>query len=268
MEHQLAGKVALITGATSGIGEATAIQFAEEGASVAIVGRSETRGRAIAARLGKPAIFISADVTREADIEFAVTETVKVFGRLDVLFNNAGSGVPGRLEDVTPEQFRHAMDLLLGSVIFGTKHAAPIMRRQGSGAIINNSSIAGLRTNYGDYLYSMAKAAVTHATRLAGMELGRYGITVNSIAPGAIPTAIFFGGMDSVESPATAERKLSEVQNRMATATPLCRAGRPQDVALAAVFLASEGGSFVNCEELVVDGGMSAGGRIRFSVAP
>ena len=266
MAGRLDGKVALITGGTSGIGESSVELFVREGARVVFTGRNAERGQAIAARLGESARFVQGDVLREEDIKRAVDETVGAFGRLDALFNNAGGPTPGGVDDVTMDQFRYAMDLLVGSVVFGIRHAAPVMVAQGRGAIINNSSVAALRTDLGGYLYSIAKAGVRHATRLAGRELGRHGVTVNSIAPGGIATPIFFGGSDvaaRIGEEKSAE-KLAKLNRNLAHATPLHRTGQPLDIAHAALFLASDEGAFVNCHDLVVDGGMIAGGRTNY----
>ncbi|MBN1614808.1 MAG: SDR family oxidoreductase [Deltaproteobacteria bacterium] len=260
MSKRLENKVAVITGGTSGIGEATAEVFAAHGAKVIIAGRSEEKGAAVAKRLGANVVYQRTDVTLEADIKAAIDLAVSLFGRLDCLFNNAGGPDRGTLETVTPEDFSYSMNLLLGSVVFGMKHAAPIMKQQGSGSIINNSSLAAIRMNQGGYLYSAAKAAVTHLTRFAGHELGPYGIRVNSISPAAIATPIFWGGSE-VYNMLTAEdnaRKMEKLKRNLAKATPLPRAGLAVDIAYAALFLASDEGSFVNCHDLVVDGGRSS----------
>ncbi|HZH46247.1 MAG TPA: SDR family oxidoreductase [Roseococcus sp.] len=266
MAGRLEGKVALITGGTSGIGEATVRLFVAEGAQVVLSGRNAGSGEAIAESLGARAVFVQADVTREEDIAASIGQAVDRFGRLDVLFNNAGGPTPGELEDVTAEQFGYAMNLLVGSVVFGMKHAAPIMRAQGRGAIINNASVAALRAHMGEYLYSMAKAAVTHATRMAGMRLGPHGITVNSISPGAIATPIFFGGSGHASTMEAEKRdaKLAKLTNNLTKANPLRRSGLPEDIARAALFLASDDGAFVNCHDLVVDAGMIAGGKTNY----
>ena len=266
MTGRLAGKVALITGGTSGIGEASVELFIQEGCKVMIAGRNAAKGAAMVQALGANARFVAADVTREADIKAAIDATVEAFGRLDCLFSNAGGPTPGGPMTVTGEDFGYAMNLLLGSVVFGIRHAAPIMQAQGRGSIINNSSVAALRGNMGGYLYSIAKAGVKRATEVAGMELGQYGVTVNCISPGAIATPIFFGGSQAsaLLDPSDAEAKLSKLTRNLASATPLHRSGLPRDIAAAVLFLASDEGAYVNCHDLVVDGGMIAGGRTNF----
>ena len=266
MAGRLAGKVALITGGTSGIGEATVERFVAEGAKVMIAARNADKGAEMVKAFGKAAKFIKTDVSQEAEIKAAIDATTSAFGRFDCLFNNAGGGTRGSVETVTADDFTHAMNLLLASVVFGIRYAAPVMKAQGRGSIINNGSVAAQRTHLGDYLYSIAKAGVNHATRLAGVELGRYGITVNSISPGAIATPIFFGGSSAVSSlgSSEADAKLAKLTRNLAKATPVARSGLPGDIASAAVFLASDDGAFVNCHDLVVDGGMLAGGRSNY----
>ncbi|MFH2130357.1 MAG: SDR family oxidoreductase [bacterium] len=260
MGDRLKGKVAVITGATSGIGEVTAAVFVAEGASVILAGRSEEKGQKIAARLGEKALFQRADVMHEADIKALIDLAVSRFGRLDCLFNNAGGSSRGTLETVTPDDFDHAMRLLLGSVVFGIKHAAPVMKAQGSGCIINNSSIAAIRFAQGGYLYSAAKAGVTHLTKIAGVELGPFGIRVNSISPGAVATPIFWGGSEvanTMEDDVNA-KKLEKLKLNLAYATPLRKSGLPDDIAKTALFLASDEGSFITCQDIAVDGGRTS----------
>jgi NAD(P)-dependent dehydrogenase (short-subunit alcohol dehydrogenase family) len=229
MAGRLEGKVAAITGATSGIGEATARRFAQEGARVVIAGRTVEKGEALARELGDGAVFQRADVMREADIAALIDAAMARFGRLDCLFNNAGAPDRGTLETVTEEDFDYSMKLLIGAVVFGIKHAARVMKPQKSGCIINNSSIAAQRTHQGGYLYSGAKAAVSHFTRLAGEQLGPHGIRVNAISPGAIATPIFWGGSARANtlSGEENERKLEKLERNLArNAVAACRIPR------------------------------------------
>lgn len=266
MGERLRGKVAVVTGGTSGIGEATAELFAEEGAQVVLTGRNAAKGEEIARRIGSAARFVQGDVRDEASIQAAIGFAVETFGRLDCLFNNAGGPTPGTMEEVTPDEFRYAMDLLVGSVVFGIKHAAPVMKRQGRGAIINNASVAALRTGMGQYLYSAAKAAVTQLTKVAGMELARHGVTVNCISPGGIATPIFFGGSGRAAGMEEAHvaASMAKLRRNLDGATPLRRAGLPRDIAYGALYLASDDGAYVNCHDLVIDAGMTAAGRTQF----
>jgi len=260
MHGRLAGKVAIVTGATSGIGEAAARRFVAEGARVMLAGRNVERGEALARELGERAAFQRADIMREADIAALVDAAAARFGRLDCLFNNAGAPDRGTLESVTEDDFDYSLRLLLGAAVFGIKHAARVMKPQRSGCIINNSSVAAHRAGQGGYLYSAAKAALSQITRLAGVELGAHGIRVNAISPGAIATPIFWGGSARARTLSEEDnrRKLEKLERNLARATPLPRAGYPDDIAHAAVFLASDEGSFINCHDLVVDGGRIA----------
>jgi NAD(P)-dependent dehydrogenase (short-subunit alcohol dehydrogenase family) len=259
MTERLKGKVAIITGATSGIGAETARVFAHHGAQLVLAGRTVDKGEALARELGDAAIFQRADVMQEADVAALVDAAVTRFGRLDCLFNNAGGPDRGTLETVTEADFDYSLKLLLGSVVFGIKHATRAMKEQG-GSIINNSSIAAHRTGQGGYLYAAAKAAVSHVTVLAGNELGRYGIRVNAISPGAIATPIFWGGSQRANALSDDDnrRKQEKLERNLARATPLPRSGLAADIAHAALFLASDEGSFVNAHDLVVDGGRIA----------
>ena len=266
MAGRLEGKVALITGGTSGIGEATVALFAAEGARVMVAARNAAKGAEMAASSGGAVRFIQTDVSHEADIKRAVDATVAAFGRLDCLFNNAGGSTRGTVDTVTPEDFTQAMGLLVGSVVFGIRHAAPVMRAQGGGSIISNASVAAQRAHMGGYLYSIAKAGVVQATKMAGVELGPFGIRVNAISPGAIATPIFFGGSEAAArmDRAQSDAKLTKLTGNLAKATPLRRSGLPRDIAAGALFLASDDGAFMNCQDLVIDGGMLAGGRVNY----
>lgn len=257
MAGRLDGKIAVITGATSGIGEETARIFLDEGARVMLAGRNEDKGEALARELGESAVFRRTDVSHEEEIAGLLDDAVAHFGRVDCLFNNAGAGERSTAETVTGEAFQQFMNLLVGSVVFGIKHGARVMKASGGGSIINNASIAAHRINQGGYLYSGAKAAVAHFTRLAGVELGEYNIRVNAISPGAIATPIFWGGSARAQglSEEDNQRKFDKLQRNLANATPLPRSGQAADIAHAAVFLASDEGSFINCHDLVVDGG-------------
>ena len=266
MNGRLEGKVALITGGTSGIGEATVELFAKEGAKLVFTGRNAAKGEQMAKALGANVRFFQSDISDEKQIKDSIDETVWAFGRMDVLFNNAGGPTRGEVDTVTHDDFRHATDLLLGAVVFGIRHAAPVMKAQGTGAIINNASVSSNRTHMGEYLYSIMKAGVVHATRMAGMELGKHGVSVNCISPGAIATPIFFGGSEKAAGmeAGKADAKLAKLASNLSKATPLRRSGLPKDIAVAALFLASDEGRYINCHDLVVDGGMTAGGRVNY----
>jgi NAD(P)-dependent dehydrogenase (short-subunit alcohol dehydrogenase family) len=263
---KLKNKVALITGGTSGIGAETARLFIQEGAKVVISGRSKEKGSKLAEELGKNAYYCLSDITKEEDIKGAISFTTDKLSKLDILFNNAGGPVGAGfvedplLENVTQKNIDYGVHLLLASVILGTKYAIEPMRKNGGGCIINNSSIAGLRYRQGDSLYSSLKAAVTHFTKMSGVELGKDNIRVNAISPGAVATPIFWGGsqVSNSLSDEENERKLKKLQGNLAKAVPLNRSGLAIDIAEAALFLSSEAGSFITCHDLVVDGGRTS----------
>ena len=255
---KLDGKVAVITGGSSGIGEASARLFVEQGARVMIADIQDDRGQRLATELGSSATYLHTDVTQEADVKAAVDGALQAFGRLDCMFNNAGIGGPGgSIDEIPVEGFDAAMGVLLRGVFLGMKHAAPVMKRQGSGSIISTASIAGLRAVDSTHVYSAAKAAVIHLTRSVAMELGESGVRVNCICPGWIATPLF--GREFGLSPKDAEQTVELVKAPLASFQPIKRAGLPEDIAQAALWLASDDSSFVNGHALVVDGGISGG---------
>jgi NAD(P)-dependent dehydrogenase (short-subunit alcohol dehydrogenase family) len=255
---RLRGKVALITGGASGIGEATARLFVTEGASVTIADIQDERGARLAAELGERAAYAHTDVSREPDVEAAVATTVQRFGRLDCIFNNAGyGGVGGRIEAVSIAGFDETIGVLLRGVLLGMKHAAPVMKRQGSGSIISTASIAGLQAGFGPHVYSAAKAAVIQLTRTVAMELGEHNVRVNCICPGGIATPIFGKGLGmSVEE---ADALVPMMKGILENLQPIKRAGLAEDIAQAALWLATDESTFVNGHALVVDGGLTGG---------
>ena len=256
---RLSGKVAIITGATSGIGLRTAEIFVAEGARVVIAGRRVAEGEALASQLGPDCIFRQTDVTMEDQVKALTALAVDKFGRLDCVFNNAGGPAQtGGIEGLEVERFDVAMATLVRSVMLGMKHAAPIMKKQGFGSIINNGSIAGRLAGFSSSMvYSAAKAAVIHLTKCVAMELGESGVRVNSISPGAIATGIFAKALGlTVEAAENTPPVMREVYR---SAQPIPRAGLPDDIAHAAVFLASDESTFINGHDLVVDGAITGG---------
>jgi NAD(P)-dependent dehydrogenase (short-subunit alcohol dehydrogenase family) len=256
---RLDGKVAVITGATSGIGLRTAEIFVAEGARVVIAGRRAPEGDALAKKLGAVCIFRQTDVTIEDQMRALMALAVDKFGRIDCLFNNAGGPAQtGGIEGLEADRFDTAMATLVRSVMLGMKHVAPQMRRQGSGSIINNGSIAGRLAGFSSSMvYGAAKAAVIHFTKCVAMELGESGIRVNSISPGAIATGIIGKALGL---PIDAAEKTSDMMLQVyKTAQPIQRAGVTDDIAHAAVFLASDESSFINGHDLVVDGAITGG---------
>jgi NAD(P)-dependent dehydrogenase (short-subunit alcohol dehydrogenase family) len=251
---RLAEKTAIVTGGASGIGAASVRLFAAEGARVLIADTQRERGEKLAAELGAAAAFRKVDVTREADVKGAVEEAVSRWGRLDCLYNNAGfGGALGSIETTTVEEFDITFDVLLKGVFLGIKHAAPVMRRQGGGSIISTASVAGLKTGESPHLYSVAKAAVIHLTRSVALELGEHNIRVNCICPGIVATPLAAGRTD------VTERGLEKLADALKHAQALGRVGTPDDIARAALWLASDESSWVTGTAQVVDGGAFAG---------
>ena len=256
---RLDGKVAVITGATSGIGWRTAEIFVAEGARVVVAGRRVQEGEALARKLGAACIFRQTDVTVEDQMRALIALAVDKFGKIDCLFNNAGGPAQtGGIEGLEADRFDAAMGTLARSVMLGMKHAAPHMKKQGSGSIINNGSIAGRLAGFSSSLvYGAAKAAVIHLTKCVAMELGESGVRVNSISPGAIATGIFGKALGlSVEA---AEKTPGLMHGVYKSAQPIPRAGLPEDIAHAVVFLASDESTFINGHDLVVDGAITGG---------
>jgi NAD(P)-dependent dehydrogenase (short-subunit alcohol dehydrogenase family) len=252
----LDGKVALVTGGASGIGERSVRLFVEQGARVVVADMQEERGRAVAASLGAAAAFEPAEVSREDDVRRAIGRTVERFGRLDVLFNNAGfGGALGPVDETPADEFDLTFAVLVRGVFLGMKHAAPIMKRQGAGSIVNTGSVAGLRAGHSPHAYAAAKAAVIHLTRSVALELAPHGVRVNSVCPGFIATPL---AVNAVGSPDEAGA-IAAARPRMAQAQPLERAGEPEDIAQAALWLASDAARFVTGQAIVVDGGLLAG---------
>jgi len=254
------GKVALVTGGTSGIGAATAKAFANLGARVILTGRSVEKGQTVAAEIGGAATFYEADVTKESDIERSVIFAQEKYGQLDIVFNNAGS-MPGiTLEKLVQDDIGAACTLLLGSMMLSTKYAAAAMQVRGGGVIINNASIAAHRYGQGDILYSSLKAAVLHFTRLAAVDLAPHRIRVNSVSPGAIATPIFWGGSERANQLSDDENayKFDKLTRNLKNAVPLREVGTPEDIAQAVLYLASDAAKFVTGHDLVVDGGRIA----------
>jgi NAD(P)-dependent dehydrogenase (short-subunit alcohol dehydrogenase family) len=254
----LSGKVAIVTGATSGIGERIAEVFVEEGANVVAAARREAEGAALEGRLGVS--FIRTDVAREDDVKAMVAHALARFGRVDCLVNYAGAPLPMvGVADIDMATFDTVFAINVRGVLLGMKHVAPAMLAQGSGSIVNVASVASLRGGTSGHIYTASKGAVHALTRSVAAELGEKGIRVNSISPGPIVTGLFAKGA-GVEG-SKADKLTDLVKSLFATAQPIPRAGLPDDVARAAVFLAGDGSSFISGQDLVVDGGMTSVAR-------
>jgi NAD(P)-dependent dehydrogenase (short-subunit alcohol dehydrogenase family) len=255
---RLEGKRAVITGAASGIGEATARLFIAEGATVVLADTDELRGKRIASELGDRARFAATDVSREADVDQAVATSVEAFGGLDIMFNNAGvPGSTGGIEEIEVETWDRTIAVHLRGVFLGIRAAARIMRPQSHGSIINTSSVAATRANMAGHDYSAAKAAITHLTETTANELGENGVRVNAVCPGAIATSIFgrAAGLDGEE----AQQTVDFMATVLSDAAPIRRVGRPADIAETVLWLASDASGFVTGQAIAVDGGLLTG---------
>ena len=252
---RLEGKVAVITGGASGMGKSTVERFLQEGARVVIADFNQETGEATLAEAvdggwGDAARFIKTDVAQEGDIEAMLQCAVDSFGRLDIVFNNAGvGGAVGPLTETTVEAWDYTFDVLAKGVFLGIKHAARIMRAQGEGGtIINTASIAGLSGDGGPLVYSAAKAAVISLSKSSAVELAKDHIRVNAICPGFIATPLAGGD------------RLEQTRERFAASQPWPEAGDGSHIAGAALFLACDDSRFVTGEALIVDGGLTAAG--------
>jgi NAD(P)-dependent dehydrogenase (short-subunit alcohol dehydrogenase family) len=251
---RLTNKVALITGGNSGIGRATALLFAQEGAQVAVVGRDEARGRQVVAEIegaGGAAMFARCDVRFAEECRATVEAVLARFGRLDILFNNAGLFYPRTVIDCTEEEWDLTIDVSLKGTFLMSKYALPGMIAQGSGAIVNCSSGWGMVGGDEAAAYCAAKGGVVLLTKAMAIDHARQGIRVNCVCPGDIDTPML---------PADAQARGMKWEDYLASAAnrPMGRIGQPEEIARAVLFLASDDSSFMTGATLVVDGGGTA----------
>lgn len=251
--HDLTGKVAVITGAASGMGKAASLLFARHGANVVLADLNVAGGEAVAAEAsaaGSRCVFQRTDVSQEAEVRALVGRAVSEFGRLDIMFNNAGiGGAVGPIEEIEVDDWDRTQAVCLRGVFLGMKHAIPVMRAAGGGSIISTASIAGIDGYPNLHAYCAAKAGVVNLTRSASIQLAADLIRVNCIAPGGVSTPIVWGGSANKD---TSESMLIHAQ-------PLPQVGQPEDIAQGALFLASDEAGFITGHTLVIDGAATAG---------
>ena len=248
---RLKDKIALITGAASGIGEATALRFAQEGAAVVIADIDEEHGRRVAsavAQSGGKAAFVRADILDTASIEAMIAFTVEEFGRLDILHNNAQTTVWGRIGEISLEDWKRSIDAGLTSYWYASKLAVAEMLKTGGGAIVNTASVSALSGDYGLGPYNAAKAGVVNMTRVFAIEYAQKNIRCNAVCPGPIGTPIL----------RKMEARRPQVMDPIKHAIPMGRLGTPEEIASVVLFLASDEASFITGSHLMVDGGYTA----------
>ena len=255
MSNRLAGKVAVITGAASGIGEATARRFVEEGCKVVLGDIQTDAGQALASELGEGVVFAQCNVTSEDEVAALVDLAVSEFGQLDVMFNNAGIvGAIGPIDTTIDAEWTATLAVLLNGVFYGMKHAARVMKTQKSGSIISMSSVAGLTGGLGPHAYAAAKHAVVGLTQNVGAELCAYGVRVNAIAPYSVATSMV------ADAYLHDHKAIDQATKMLADESPLVgRPGLALDVANAALWLASDEAGYTSGHTLTVDAGVTSG---------
>lgn len=254
MEGRLSGKVALITGAGSGIGEAAARVFARQGAKVTVLDVEGDRGEIVSESIrasGGSSIAVCGDVSRESDVASAIRQTEDAFGGLDILLNNAAVQIMGPLHEFTEEQFDRTISVNLKGVFWGCKHALPIMMKQRKGVILSTSSVLGLVGDADLGIYGATKGAIIALTKSMAVAYGPYGIRVNCVCPGDVGTPMVQQFFEFQPDPEAARQQVYRHY-------PLRRIAEPEEIARTLAFLASDDASFISGSHVLIDGGLTA----------
>ncbi|MDG6925150.1 MAG: SDR family oxidoreductase [Nitrososphaerota archaeon] len=252
---KLQGKVAIVTGGNSGIGRATSLLFAREGAKVVVAARDASKGEEVVQqikRVSGEAVFVKTDVSKSEDVKRLVERTVSLYGRVDILFNNAALSPVGNVLTTSEEEWRAVIDTNVNGAFLCTRYVLPHMLKQGGGAIVNTGSINSLMAMKDEAAYDTSKGGVLMLTRATAMDFAKDGVRVNCICPGAIETPMLRDILDKAPNPEEAEADLIRKH-------ALGRVGTPEEVARVALFLASDDSSFITGAAIAVDGGMLAG---------
>jgi NAD(P)-dependent dehydrogenase (short-subunit alcohol dehydrogenase family) len=258
MNNRFDGKVVLITGAGSGLGQASALQVAKEGAKLSLVdlnGASleDTKSKVLEVAPNAEVLLITANVADEKAVENYVNETVAKFGRIDGFFNNAGiEGKQNLTEDFGIEEFQKVVDINLNGVFYGMKYVLKVMKEQGSGSIVNTASVGGIRGVGNQSGYAASKHGVVGLTRNSGIEYGQYGVSINAIAPGAIMTPMVEGSLKQIDP-----ENWEEVGKQFVQPNPMKRFGKTEEVGHLVAFLLSNQSAFINATVIPIDGGQS-----------
>ncbi len=251
MGDRLAGKVCIVTGAGSGIGRASAIRFAEEGARVTCVDIDRASVEATAAGIGPAAFPVTADVSVAAQVKAYTDETVRRWGGLHVVFNNAGINIPGVFHEVPDEVINRTLDVNVKGCIYGCRYAIPYMLAAGGGSLINTTSVNGIVAEPFLTVYATSKGAIVMLSKGIALDYAKQGIRCNALAPGWVDTPINYAHAEMLGG-------LKEVYATIDSFQPIGRPGEPREIANVALFLASDESSFVTGSVLVADGAMTA----------
>lgn len=250
---RLKDKVSIITGAGSGIGEATALRFGKEGSKVVIADMDKLASDDTVRKIkkeGGEAIFVPVDVSKTEDCNMLMKKTVKVFGRIDILINNVGIYIQENILDASEENWKRIFDVNVNGIFYCCRHAVPYMVKVGKGSIVNIASEAGIVAIKKQMAYNASKAAVIMMTKSMAVDLAEYGIRVNTVCPGTTETSLFQEAMDRTPDPKEARRLLE-------SARPANRLGRPEEIAAAILFIASDEPGYATGSTLVIDGGLT-----------